>query len=51
MSNSKSNQTPMTTKAAARIQSSEAKTSGGQVSSKGFAARAARAAANNNKNG
>jgi hypothetical protein len=51
MSKSKSNQTPMTTKAVARIQSSEAKASGGQVSSKGFAARAARAAAINNKIG
>lgn len=50
MSKPKSNQTPMTTQAVARIQSSEAKAAGGQVSSKGFAARAARAAANNNKN-
>ena len=49
MSKSKSNQAPMTTKAVARIQSGEAKANGGQVSSKGFAARAARAAANNNK--
>lgn len=47
MSKSKLNQTPMTPKAVARIQSSEAKASGGQVSPKGFTARAARAAANN----
>ena len=51
MSKPKSNQTPMTQKAASRVQSSEAKASGGQVSPNGFAARAARAAASNNKNG
>ncbi len=51
MSKPQSNQTPITTQAVARIQSSEAKANGGQVSSKSFAARAARAAATNNKNG
>jgi hypothetical protein len=50
MSKPKTNQTPMTTKAVARIQSSEAKAGGGEVSPNGFAARTARAAANNSKN-
>ncbi|WDD97895.1 hypothetical protein [Thalassomonas actiniarum] len=50
MSKPKSNQTPMTTKAVARIQSSEAKANGGQALPRGFAVRAARAAGNN-KNG
>jgi hypothetical protein len=39
--------TPMTPSAAARVQGVEAKQNGGQVSSKGFAARAQRAAAKN----
>lgn len=39
--------TPMTTTAAARIQSSTAKDNGGQVSSNSFAARAQSAAAKN----
>jgi len=51
MSKSKSNKTPMTAKAVARIQSSEAKASDGQVSPDSFSARAARAAAANKKNG
>ena len=42
-----SNKTLMTTKAAARIQSDEAKKNGGKVSKDSFAARAQRAADNN----
>lgn len=38
--------TPMTTSAAGRIQSAEARAGNGQVSSNNFAARAQRAAAN-----
>lgn len=38
---------PMTVQAAARIQSTEARIHGGQVSGDGFAARAQRAAAHN----
>ncbi|AUW38546.1 hypothetical protein [Vibrio mimicus] len=47
MSNTKS--TPMTPSAAARIQSSAAKASGGQVAKGSFAARAQAAAAKNGK--
>jgi hypothetical protein len=50
MSNSKSKQpTPMTPTAAARIQSSQAKASGGQVTKGSFAARAQSSAAKNSK--
>ncbi|MCR9657484.1 hypothetical protein NB537_22225 [Vibrio parahaemolyticus] len=45
------NKAPMTPEAAARIQSHEAKNNGGQVSKDSFAARAQRAAANNQKQG
>lgn len=41
--------TPMTNTAAARIQGAQAKANGGQVAKGSFAARAQRAAANNNK--
>ncbi|MBT0068285.1 hypothetical protein J4H69_20270 [Vibrio alginolyticus] len=41
--------TPMTPSAASRIQSSEAKSNGGQVSKGGFSARAQSAAAKNTK--
>ncbi len=43
--------TPMTTDAAARIQSNEAKQSGGGVQSGGFASRAQAGAANNINSG
>ncbi|PNH95734.1 hypothetical protein [Vibrio diazotrophicus] len=46
-----SNKTLMTTKAAARIQSDEAKKNGGKVSKDSFTARAQRAADNNKKQG
>ena len=48
MSNSK---TPMTPKAAARIQGAVAKQNGGQVSKGSFAAKAASAAAKNSSKG
>ena len=48
MSNQK---TPMTPKAAARIQGQAAKQNGGKVSRDSFAARAQSAAANNQKKG
>ncbi len=41
--------TPMTTKAAGRIQSAEAKNNGGNVKKGGFAARAQKGAAGNSK--
>ena len=53
MSKSKSSngsQTPMSSSAAARVQSSNAKASGGAVSKGSFAARAQSAAAKNSKN-
>jgi hypothetical protein len=43
--------TPMTTSAAARIQSATAKANGGQVTSGSFAARAQAAAAHNGNSG
>lgn len=45
------NKTPMTTEAAARIQSHEAKNNGGKVEKGSFVGRAQRAAANNQKQG
>jgi hypothetical protein len=45
------NKAPMTPEAAARIQANQAKQNGGQVSKDSFAARAQRAAANNQKQG
>ncbi len=39
--------TPMTTRAAARVQSTTARANGGQIAKGGFAARAQRAAAKN----
>ncbi|MGF1753944.1 hypothetical protein L4C33_10145 [Vibrio makurazakiensis] len=47
MTNSK---TPMTPSAARRIQSAEAKENGGKVTKDGFAAKAQKAAAKNEKN-
>lgn len=47
MSKSSSKSTPMTSQAAARIQSSTAKANGGQVNANSFAARAQAAAAVN----
>lgn len=47
MSKSSAKSTPMTSKAAARIQSSNAKSNGGQVAAGSFAARAQSAAATN----
>jgi hypothetical protein len=49
MIKAKSTTTPMTQKAASRIQSRTAKDNAGQVSSDSFAARAARTAAQNNE--
>lgn len=43
--------TPMSSDAAARIQSAEAKSKGGQISKDDFAARAQSAAAHNNSGG
>ena len=43
--------TPMTTDAARRIQSKEAKANGGKITKNGFAAKALRAAAKNVNNG
>lgn len=45
------NKTPMTPEAAARIHGNQAKQNSGQVSKDSFAARAQRAAANNQKQG
>ncbi|EJB1759747.1 hypothetical protein MUE06_003466 [Vibrio parahaemolyticus] len=45
------NKTPMTTEAAARIQSHEAKNNGGKVEKSSFAGRAQRAADHNQKQG
>lgn len=47
MSKSSAKSTPMTSQAAARIQSSTAKANGGQVNANSFAARAQAAAAAN----
>jgi hypothetical protein len=47
MSKSSAKSTPMTSQAAARIQSSAAKADGGQVNTNSFAARAQAAAATN----
>lgn len=47
MSKSSAKSTPMTNQAAARIQSSTAKSNGGQVAAGSFAARAQSAAATN----
>ncbi len=46
---SKPSKTPMTTKAAARIQGAEARQNGGQVNKGGFAPRAQRGAAKNKR--
>jgi hypothetical protein len=49
MTKVKSTTTPMTQKAASRIQSRTAKDNGGKVTTESFAARAARTAAQNNE--